>query len=31
MTALLIILCQYVEEERLHVVIQGLVIQEKLG
>lgn len=31
MTAFLIILCKYVEEERLHIIIQGLVIQEKLG
>lgn len=31
MTAFLIILRKYVEEERLHIIIQGLVIQEKLG
>lgn len=31
MTAFLIVLCQNVEEERLHIIIQGLVIQEKLG
>lgn len=31
MTAFLIILCKNVEEERLHIIIQGLVIQEKLG
>lgn len=31
MTAFLIILCENVEEERLHIIIQGLVIQEKLG
>lgn len=30
MTAFLIILCENVEEERLHIIIQGLVIQEKL-
>lgn len=31
MTALLVVLREDVEEERLHIVIQGLVIQEELG
>lgn len=31
MTAFLVILCKNVEEEGLHIIIQGLVIQEKLG
>lgn len=31
MTALLVVPGQYVEEEWLHIVIQGLVIQEEFG
>lgn len=31
MTALLVVPRQYVEKERLHIVIQGLVIQEEFG
>lgn len=31
MTAFLIVLCEDVEQERLHIIIEGLVIQKKLG
>lgn len=31
MAALAVVLCQHVEEERLHVIVQRLVIQKELG
>ena len=31
MTAHVIVLCKYVEEEGFHIVVQGFMIQEELG